>query len=150
MRIGIDSFVAAVPDALTGENLGPADRLRLLLDEIEFADRVGLDVFGVGEHHRAEFLDSAPETILAAAAVRTERMAPRFAIVPYTIARRSAAAYYPETNVLVPIRSVAAKSNQPVFKCIRITLTPSESCEPLHFSEKDVAHNLNRVVPRLS
>jgi hypothetical protein len=78
------------------------------------------------------------------------RMAPRFAVVPYTIARRSAAAYYPETNVLVPIRSVAAKSNQPVFKCIRITLTPSESCDPLHFSEKDVAHNLNRVVPRVS
>jgi anaerobic selenocysteine-containing dehydrogenase len=50
----------------------------------------------------------------------------------------------------VPIRSVAAKSNQPVFKCIRITLTPSESCQPLHFYEKDVAHNLNRVVPRLS
>jgi len=74
MKIGIDSFVAAVPDALTGENLGHADRLKLLLDEIEFADRVGLDVFGVGEHHRAEFLDSAPETILAAAAVRTERI----------------------------------------------------------------------------
>src|ERR1700756_2150156 len=74
MKIGIDSFVTAVPDALTGENLGPADRLKLLLDEIGFADRVGLDVFGVGEHHRAEFLDSAPETILAAAAVRTERI----------------------------------------------------------------------------
>jgi alkanesulfonate monooxygenase SsuD/methylene tetrahydromethanopterin reductase-like flavin-dependent oxidoreductase (luciferase family) len=65
MKIGIDSFVAAVPDALTGENLGPADRLKLLLDEIEFADRVGLDVFGVGEHHRAEFLDSIDPTGLA-------------------------------------------------------------------------------------
>src|ERR1700751_6437239 len=74
MKIGIDSFVAAVPDALTGENLGPGDRLSHLLDEIETADRVGLDVFGIGEHHRAEFLDSAPETILAAAAVRTERI----------------------------------------------------------------------------
>src|ERR1700740_2065451 len=74
MKIGIDSFVAAVPDALTGENLGPADRLKLLLDEIETADRVGLDVFGICEHHRSEFLDSAPETILAAAAVRTERV----------------------------------------------------------------------------
>ena len=73
MQIGIDSFVAAVPDALTGENLSPADRLNHLLDEIETADRVGLDVFGIGEHHRSEFLDSAPETILAAAAVRTER-----------------------------------------------------------------------------
>jgi hypothetical protein len=77
-------------------------------------------------------------------------MGPRFAIVPFTIARRSAAAYYPETNVLVPIRSVAAKSNQPVFKCVRVTLTPSESCEPLHSSENDAEHNLNRVVPRLS
>ena len=78
------------------------------------------------------------------------RMAPRFAIVPYAIARRSAAAYYPETNVLVPIRSVAAKSNQPVFKCIRITLKPSDSCEPLNFSQKDVEHNLHRAVPYLS
>jgi probable LLM family oxidoreductase len=74
MQIGIDSFVTVVPDTLTGENLGPADRLSHLLDEIESADRVGLDVFGIGEHHRAEFLDSAPETILAAAAVRTERI----------------------------------------------------------------------------
>jgi probable LLM family oxidoreductase len=74
MQIGVDSFVAAVPDTLTGENLGPADRLSHLLDEIESADRVGLDVFGIGEHHRAEFLDSAPETILAAAAVRTGRI----------------------------------------------------------------------------
>jgi hypothetical protein len=49
MQIGIDSFVAAVPDTLTGENLGPADRLSHLLDEIESADRVGLDVFGSPE-----------------------------------------------------------------------------------------------------
>ena len=61
MKIGIDSFVAAVPDALKAENLGSADRLKLLLDEIEFADRVGLDVFGVGEHHRAEFNSSMAE-----------------------------------------------------------------------------------------
>jgi len=77
MQIGIDSFVAAVPDALTGENLSPADRLSHLLDEIETADRVGLDVFGIGEHHRSEFLDSAPETILArtasAAEIESER-----------------------------------------------------------------------------
>src|ERR1700746_1282498 len=74
MQIGIDSFVAAVPDTLTGENLGPGDRLSHLLEEIESAARVGLDVFRIGEHHRAEFLDSAPKTILAAAAVRTERI----------------------------------------------------------------------------
>jgi anaerobic selenocysteine-containing dehydrogenase len=77
------------------------------------------------------------------------RKAPRFAIVPYAIARRSAAAYYPETNVLIPIRSVAAKSNQPAAKCIRITLTPGDADEPLHFSEADLARNLARAVPRV-
>jgi molybdopterin-dependent oxidoreductase alpha subunit len=75
------------------------------------------------------------------------RKAPHFAIVPYAIARRSAAAYYPETNVLVPIRSVAAKSNQPAYKCIRITLTPSDSGEALPFSLADINHNMDRVVP---
>jgi molybdopterin-dependent oxidoreductase alpha subunit len=77
------------------------------------------------------------------------RKAPHFAIVPYAIARRSAAAYYPETNVLVPIRSVATKSNQPALKCIRITLAPADPDEALHFSKADVAHNLDRAVPRL-
>jgi len=77
------------------------------------------------------------------------RKAPRFAIVPYAIARRSAAAYYPEANVLVPVRSVAAKSNCPAFKCIRITLHPSASAEALHFSQADLAHNLDRAVPRV-
>jgi len=77
------------------------------------------------------------------------RKAPRFAIVPYAIARRSAAAYYPETNVLVPIRSVAAKSNQPASKCIRITLTPADPDEALHLSKADLDRNLGRAVPRL-
>src|SRR3984885_8534366 len=77
------------------------------------------------------------------------RKAPRFAIVPYAIARRSAAAYYPETNVLVPIRSVAAKSNTPAFKCIRITLTPADHDETLHFREVSLARNLDRAVPRV-
>jgi probable LLM family oxidoreductase len=74
MEIGIDSFVAAVPDTLTGENLSPEDRLAHLLEEIKLADEVGLDVFGIGEHHRAEFLDSAPETLLAAAAAITHNI----------------------------------------------------------------------------
>jgi len=77
------------------------------------------------------------------------RKAPRFAIVPYAIARRSAAAYYPETNVLVPIRSVAAKSNQPASKCIRITLAPADPGEALHFPKADLARNLDRAVPRV-
>lgn len=77
------------------------------------------------------------------------RKAPRFAIVPYAIARRSAAAYYPETNVLIPIRSVAAKSNQPATKCIRITLTPADPDGALPFSKADLTRNLDRAVPRV-
>jgi molybdopterin-dependent oxidoreductase alpha subunit len=77
------------------------------------------------------------------------RKAPSFAIVAYPIARRSAAAYYPETNVLIPILSVAAKSNQPAAKCIRITLTPAASGEALHFSQATLDHNLHRAVPRV-
>jgi probable LLM family oxidoreductase len=74
MQIGIDSFAALMADPITGVALSPAARLRNLLEEIELADQVGLDVFGVGEHHRAEFLDSAPTIILAAAASRTHRI----------------------------------------------------------------------------
>src|SRR5205807_5126683 len=72
MQIGIDSFAAAISDPATGLTLSPVERMHHLLEEIELADRVGLDVFGIGEHHRAEFLDSAPAVILAAAATRTK------------------------------------------------------------------------------
>ena len=72
MDIGIDSFAAILPDPATGRTPSAADRMADLLDEVETADRVGLDVFGIGEHHRAEFLDSAPAVILAAAAARTK------------------------------------------------------------------------------
>lgn len=71
MEIGIDSFAAILPDPKTGKPPSATDRMADLLEEIEVADRVGLDVFGMGEHHRAEFLDSAPAIILAAAAART-------------------------------------------------------------------------------
>lgn len=71
MEIGIDSFAAILPDPATGQGPSAADRMGELMEEVEVADRVGLDVFGIGEHHRAEFLDSAPTIILAAAAART-------------------------------------------------------------------------------
>src|ERR1700691_634220 len=74
MQIGIDSFAAAISDPATGLTLTPAERMQHLLEEIELADRIGLDVFGIGEHHRKEFLDSAPVVILAAAAARTKRI----------------------------------------------------------------------------
>jgi len=74
MEIGIDSFAAAISDPATGLILSPVERMQHLLDEIELADQVGLDVFGIGEHHRIEFLDSAPAVILAAAAARTRNI----------------------------------------------------------------------------
>ena len=74
MKIGIDSFVAYAPDPVTGVLMSPTERLANLLAEIELADKVGLDVFGLGEHHRADFLDSAPAVILAAAAARTKQI----------------------------------------------------------------------------
>jgi probable LLM family oxidoreductase len=74
MEIGVDSFAIAISDPVTGKTIKPVDRLHQLLDEIELADKVGLDVFGIGEHHRAEFLDSAPAVILSAAASRTKNI----------------------------------------------------------------------------
>jgi probable LLM family oxidoreductase len=74
MEIGIDSFAAAS----IGEGLQRARNSMLalgqLIERIEHADKVGLDVFGIGEHHRKEFLDSAPAVILAAAASRTRKI----------------------------------------------------------------------------
>src|SRR6476660_10525634 len=72
MEIGIDSFAARFDAA--GLAASPVDRMRELLERIEQADEAGLDVFGIGEHHKREFLDSAPPVILAAAAARTRRI----------------------------------------------------------------------------
>jgi probable LLM family oxidoreductase len=72
MQVGIDSFAAAYTESSLASS--PADRLRELLEQIELADQAGLDVFGIGEHHRREYLDSAPAVILAAAAARTRRI----------------------------------------------------------------------------
>src|SRR5580658_6472810 len=74
MEIGIDSFGAVVSDPATGLTLSAVQRTHNLLDEITLADKVGLDVFGVGEHHRSEFVDSAPVVILGAAATRTKNI----------------------------------------------------------------------------
>ncbi|RVG72626.1 LLM class flavin-dependent oxidoreductase [Sinorhizobium meliloti] len=74
MEIGIDSFAAILPDPVTGQVPSATDRMAELIEEVELADRVGLEVFGIGEHHRGEFLDSAPTMILAAAAARTRQI----------------------------------------------------------------------------
>jgi probable LLM family oxidoreductase len=73
-EIGIYSFAELTPDPTTGELLSPAQRLSNLIETIELADQVGLDVFGLGEHHRPDFVSSAPVVILAAAAMRTKNI----------------------------------------------------------------------------
>ncbi|GIK41991.1 MAG: luciferase [Chloroflexota bacterium] len=70
-ELGLYSFVELTPDPVTGAMISPAQRMRNLLETIELADQVGLDVFGVGEHHRPDFIASAPLVILGAAAART-------------------------------------------------------------------------------
>src|SRR5437867_7039056 len=72
MQIGIDSFAAAYDESSLA--VSPATRVRDLVEQIVHADQIGLDVFGVGEHHRREFLDSAPAVVLAAAAARTKHI----------------------------------------------------------------------------
>ncbi len=137
-----------------------------LLTTIRSHDQFNSTIYGLNDRYRGVFggrrvlflnpLDMEARNLQAGQVVDIYsyfegevRKAPRFAIVPYAIARRSAAAYYPETNVLISVCSVAAKSNQPAAKSIRITLTPSDQNEALHFPEADLAHNLNRAVPRV-
>ena len=74
MELGVYTFAEVTPGAEPGTTESPAQRLRDLLEEIELADQVGLDVFGVGEHHRPDFAVSAPAVVLAAAAERTTRI----------------------------------------------------------------------------
>ena len=74
MELGIYTFVENTADAETGKTLHPAKRLSNLMEEIELADQAGLDVVGIGEHHRSEYISSAPAVILAAAAQRTKNI----------------------------------------------------------------------------
>ncbi|MET4562863.1 LLM class flavin-dependent oxidoreductase [Lysinibacillus parviboronicapiens] len=74
MEIGITSFVETKPDVKTGEVISHAQRLREVVEEIVLADQVGLDVFGVGEHHREDYAASSPAIVLAAAAPMTKHI----------------------------------------------------------------------------
>ncbi|WP_088342727.1 MULTISPECIES: LLM class flavin-dependent oxidoreductase [Rhodomicrobium] len=74
MQIGIDSFItSSLPQSQWGAQ-SDARRVREFLEEVELADRIGLDVYGVGEHHRPEFIASSPAVLLAAAAARTKNI----------------------------------------------------------------------------
>lgn len=74
MELGIYTFAEATPDVSTGRIIAPAERLANLIEEMELADQVGLDVFGVGEHHRSDYVVSTPAVVLAAGAARTKRI----------------------------------------------------------------------------
>lgn len=74
MEIGISTFVETTPDVETGRVISHAERIREVVEEIVLADQVGLDVFGVGEHHRKDYAASSPAVVLAAAAAQTSRI----------------------------------------------------------------------------
>ncbi|HEY1704492.1 MAG TPA: LLM class flavin-dependent oxidoreductase [Trebonia sp.] len=74
MELGLYSFAEVIPDPVTGWQISPAERLAEILDEITLADQVGLDVFGLGEHHRKDFASSSPATVLAAASAKTRNI----------------------------------------------------------------------------
>lgn len=74
MEIGISTFVETLPDVNTGRVISHAERIRDVVEEIVLADQVGLDVYGVGEHHREDYAASSPAVVLAAAASKTERI----------------------------------------------------------------------------
>lgn len=74
MEFGLYTFVENTPHPEITERISTAQRLQNLMEEIKLADEAGLDVFGIGEHHREEYLSSSPSTILAAAAARTDRI----------------------------------------------------------------------------
>ncbi len=73
-ELGLYSFGELTPDPRTGRLISPEQRIRYLLEEIELADQLGLDVFALGEHHRPDYVVSAPAVVLAAAAARTKRI----------------------------------------------------------------------------
>jgi len=74
MELGISSFAELTPDPMTGKTISPYQRMTDLMEEIELADQVGLDVYALGEHHRPDFIVSSPAVVLAAAAVKTKRL----------------------------------------------------------------------------
>lgn len=74
LELGLSTFAETTPDPETGARRSHAQRLREVVEEAVLAEKVGLDVYGVGEHHRADYACSAPAVVLAAVAARTERI----------------------------------------------------------------------------
>ncbi len=70
MELGIYTFAELTADPRTGKTISAHQRIRDLMEEIELAEQVGLDVFAVGEHHRPDFVVSSPAVVLGAAAAK--------------------------------------------------------------------------------
>src|SRR4029079_10414761 len=73
MELGIYTFADIAADS-AGKSISPEERMKNLMEEIELADQLGLDVFGIGEHHRPDYAVSSPAVVLGAAAVRTRNI----------------------------------------------------------------------------
>jgi len=74
MELGISSFAELTPDTVTGKTISAHQRMKDLMEEIELADQIGLDIYALGEHHRPDFIASSPAIVLAAAAVKTKHI----------------------------------------------------------------------------
>jgi probable LLM family oxidoreductase len=74
MELGISTFVELTPDQQTNKTISPSQRMKDLMEEIELADQAGLDIYAIGEHHRPDFIASAPAVILGAAAAKTKNI----------------------------------------------------------------------------
>lgn len=85
MELGIYGFADVTGDPVTGRTISPRHLLHNLVEECEVADQVGLDVYGLGEHHRPDFASSAPAVVLVAAAARTSRIRLTIAVTIFNL-----------------------------------------------------------------
>ncbi|TMK80352.1 MAG: LLM class flavin-dependent oxidoreductase, partial [Actinobacteria bacterium] len=74
MELGLYTFAELQPDPITGSAISPQQRMKNLMEEVDLAEQVGLDVFAIGEHHRPDFIVSSPAVVLGAAAARTKNI----------------------------------------------------------------------------
>ena len=74
MELGISTFVELTPDPRTGQMISPYERIQNMMEEVQLADQLGLDIFAIGEHHRTDYLVSSPATVLAAVAATTKQI----------------------------------------------------------------------------
>jgi hypothetical protein len=134
MEFGVYTFVETRRDPLTGEPTGLDKTFADLMEQMELADRVGLDVFGLGEHHRPDYAVSAPAVALAAGAARTKRI--RLTSAVTVLSSDDPVRVYEEFATLdclsggrAEIMADAAPSSSP-SRCSATTSTTTRSCSP--------------------